>query len=74
MHRPVDQAADPAALLNALRAQPLPEGTFVWIAAEAQVARTLRTHLLEERGHPLGWLKASGYWVHGKANTTEKFD
>lgn len=74
VYRPVDQAADPAPLLSALRALPLPEGTFVWIAAEAQVARALRCHLLEERGHPLGWLKASGYWVHGKANTTEKFD
>jgi NADPH-dependent ferric siderophore reductase len=74
VHRPVADAADPAPLLNALRALPLPEGTFAWIAAEAQVARALRTHLLEERGHPLGWLKAAGYWVQGKANTTEKFD
>ena len=74
VHRPTADAADSAPLLNALRAQPLPEGTFVWIAAEAQVVRALRAHLVEERGHALGWLKASGYWVQGKANTAEKFD
>ncbi|MGO7881464.1 siderophore-interacting protein, partial [Rhizobium ruizarguesonis] len=28
---------------------------------------------LLERGYPLGWIKASCYWVCGKADTTEKF-
>ncbi|MGG7535524.1 SIP domain-containing protein [Rhizobium sp. NLR16a] len=42
------------------------------IAAEASTTRTIRAHLLE-RGYPLAWIKASGYWVQGNADATEKF-
>lgn len=66
--------ADPAPLLEALRDIALPPGTFAWIAAEGGVTRALRAHLLEERGHPKEWLRASGYWVMGQADATEKFD
>jgi NADPH-dependent ferric siderophore reductase len=38
------------------------------------VTRAIRSHFVEERGLPLTWLKASGYWVKGKADSTEKFD
>lgn len=62
---------DAAALCAALARIPLPEGTFVWIAAEAGVARALRA-ALSERGHPAAWLKASGYWVAGEADRSEK--
>lgn len=75
VHRPEAEVADPEALLAALRELRLPAGDgFVWIAAEAGVARRLRAHVLEEMGHPPAWLKASGYWVQGRANATEKFD
>ena len=40
---------------------------FIWIAAEAQVVKTLRAHVLEHHRHPLAWLKAAGYWVQGEA-------
>lgn len=73
-HRPLSKATDPAALMDILRSVDLQAGTFVWIAAEASVTRALRTYLVEERGYPLSWIKASGYWVKGKADTTEKFD
>ncbi|MFG1391965.1 siderophore-interacting protein [Xanthobacter agilis] len=49
-----------------------PGAGYAWIAAEAEVARTLKAHLLEERGHPKAWLKASGYWVRGAAGASEK--
>ncbi len=66
-------AADPAPLLGALRALELPAGKgFVWIAAEAGVARALKTHVLQERGHPGEWLKASGYWTAGLADAADK--
>ena len=42
---------------------PAGEG-FVWIAAEAGVARAVR-RLIEQRGHPREWIKASGYWQRG---------
>lgn len=73
-YRPLDQAHDPSALLAVARQVALEPGTFVWIAAEAAVTRAIRTHLVEERGLPLSWLKASGYWVKGKADSTEKFE
>jgi NADPH-dependent ferric siderophore reductase len=49
----------------------LPSYTFVWIAAEASVARAIRSHFLDERNHPLGWMRAGGYWVmdRGDAHT-----
>lgn len=73
-HRPLSQATDASALLAILRTVELAPGTFVWIAAEASVTRALRAYLVEERGYPLSWIKASGYWVKGKADTTEKFE
>lgn len=73
-HRPLSEATDASALLAILRSVELKPGTFVWIAAEASVTRALRAYLVEERGYPLSWIKASGYWVKGKADTTEKFD
>ncbi|OWV77994.1 FAD-binding protein [Rhizobium sp. R634] len=72
-HRPLSQATDAAALLKLLRTVDIQPETFVWIAAEAAVTRDIRNHLLAERGYPLSWMKASGYWVFGKADATEKF-
>ena len=74
VHRPPERAADPEPLLDAVRALDVPPGTFVWIAAEAGVARALRRHFLDEREHPPGWLKAAGYWVRGEAAGSERFD
>jgi NADPH-dependent ferric siderophore reductase len=41
---------------------------FVWIAGEAQFAKALRAHVHGDLGHPLEWIKASGYWVRGEAS------
>ena len=63
--------ADDATLLQAALAAyaPLPAGDgYIWIAAEARVARTLRTYVKDTLGHPKAWLKASGYWTLGQAN------
>lgn len=71
-----DGARDDAALLReALAPWSAPEGDgFVWIGAEAMVARALRDVLLNERGHPKAWLKAAGYWVRGEAGASSKMD
>lgn len=71
LHR--EEASDAAIFIDRLRDIPLAPGTFVWVAAEGSVAKAVRTYLVEERKHPLSWLRASGYWVKGKADTTEKF-
>jgi NADPH-dependent ferric siderophore reductase len=69
------QALDDAALLRfALDEVTLPPGDgFVWIAAEANTARTLRSYFMEARGHPKSWIKASGYWSRGAAAFHETF-
>ena len=60
-------------ILAALSSWQAPAGDgYVWIAAEAQVARALRQHMLEVRHHPMAWLKAAGYWVSGSAGASDK--
>ena len=73
-HRPAAAAADPHPLLAQLAAVELTPETFVWIAAEATVARALRAHIVQERGHPLTWMKAGGYWVKGRADAHERIE
>ena len=73
VHRPLDAATDPAPLIAAVSGIDIAPQTLVWVAAEASVVRAIRAYLTEERDYPLAWIKASGYWVKGKADTTEKF-
>ncbi|WP_180899765.1 siderophore-interacting protein [Martelella soudanensis] len=73
VYRPLDRADDPEPVLSALKALSLPEGDgYVWIAAEARLARATRDYLVNERGHPLQWTKASGYWLKGIADAHDK--
>jgi len=66
---------DAARLVAAVAQWTAPDGDgYVWIGAEAQVARALKAHMLDERGHPKAWLKAAGYWVRGKAGESDKLD
>lgn len=66
---------DAARLRNAIAATRLPTGEgYVWIAAEAGVARSLRAYVLDELGHPKAWTKASGYWTAGAADTHVSFE
>lgn len=69
LHRPTDQADDPALLLNLLQTMELPQGDgFLWIATEGVVARAIREYLVNTRGHPLVWTKSAGYWLKGTAD------
>lgn len=66
--------ADASVFLERLADMDIPERTFIWLAAEGSVTRQVRTYLNQERGVPLRWIKATGYWVKGKADTTAKFE
>ena len=70
-HRSPSTANDPSALLAVVRTLRLQPDTFVWIAGEANVAKTLRSHFIDERRHPAGWTKAAGYWVMGRPDAHE---
>jgi NADPH-dependent ferric siderophore reductase len=65
---------DARTLGEALSLHAFPPGDgFVWIAAEAAVARALRTAIVE-RGHPKSWVKAAGYWQRGEADAHVRID
>ena len=50
----------------------LPPGDgYIWIAAEAGAARSIRTFVSETWDHPKEWTKSSGYWVRGRAGAHE---
>lgn len=71
--RPEVDSHQPGALLAAARGLVMPPGRgFVWIAAEAGVARALRDHFTQDRGHPLACIKAAGYWTSGRADASDK--
>ena len=76
VHRPLASADDPAPLLAAVKAASLPEegDGYIWIAAEARVARALRAYLVQERGHPPEWSRSAGYWLKGVADAHEKLE
>ncbi|WP_319529585.1 siderophore-interacting protein [uncultured Cohaesibacter sp.] len=71
--RPLEKAAEVAPMLDALKDIKLPQGKgFIWIAAEASVAKALRDYVLTTYNHPLECLKASGYWTKGLADKPQK--
>ncbi len=66
---------DASLLRTALADYTLPSGEgFVWIAAEASVARSVRNYIIEDLGHPRQWTKAAGYWKRGQADAHEKIE
>ena len=73
-HRSAAAADDPGSLLAQLVTVELTPETFVWIAAEATVARAVRAYVAQERGHALTWMKAGGYWVKGRADAHERME
>ena len=70
-HRPHAAANDAELLLELVRDTELAGQTFVWIAAEATVARAVREHVIDRCRYPRSWVKAAGYWINGCADTSE---
>jgi NADPH-dependent ferric siderophore reductase len=63
IHRPDTLAADAGVFLKVLSGLELPAGPgYIWIGAEAEVSRAVRTYFVETLGHPTEWIKASAYW------------
>jgi NADPH-dependent ferric siderophore reductase len=59
-------AARPGVVLDALRAADLPEGTpYAWVAGEAAAVRSVRRHLVGERGFDRRTVTFTGYWRLG---------
>jgi len=75
VHRPIAYADNPEPILKQLRQLSKPAGDgFIWIAAEAKVARAVRDYVKNVWGHPISRMRASGYWLKGQANTSENIE
>lgn len=74
VYRAAYKANDPLPMLTALQDIDIAPETYVWIGTEATVARAVRAYLTEERGVPLSWLRASGYWSMGIADAHDKLE
>lgn len=75
VYRPArtDQTGDATLLRRALENWTAPAGDgFVWIAAEAAVAKSLKAWFAEDRGQPMEWIKSAGYWVRGEPGASTK--
>jgi len=69
VHRPAEQAADPASLLAALKKElPGPGEGFISVAAEAKVASAIKDFVTDSWKHDPAWMKAKGYWTTGQAS------
>ena len=57
---------DAEALIDAVRALPLPAGEgYAWCAGEAAAMSALRRVLVDEKGHPRDAIRAAAYWKCG---------
>jgi NADPH-dependent ferric siderophore reductase len=75
IRRDVDGADDVANACRAIdRLMPTTGEGFVWLAGEAQFAKSLRAYIIEQRGHPAVRMKAAGYWVKGGEGTHQPLD
>jgi len=67
LHRGTRPAGDPAALMAAAAAVPLPPGGHAYLAGEAKAVLALR-EVLEGRGMSKEQLSPKAYWGRGRAN------
>ena len=72
VHRPLSDAHNPAPVIDVLKTLDWTPSTYIWIAADAAVARAVKMYVLEERGHSQDWIKSSGYWVKGSPGASAK--
>lgn len=67
VHRNGTHAGESTKLADAVRAARLPEAApYVWMAAEAGAVRTIRRHLVQERGIDRQAIYFAGYWRLGR--------
>lgn len=66
------QVADGAALVDAIRAMPLPaDDAFVWFGGEASIAARVRDVVHGEKGFPRTASRISAYWKQGASDHHE---
>jgi NADPH-dependent ferric siderophore reductase len=72
VHRNGRQPGTTTLILDALRAMQLPSGTaYAYVAGESSMSKSVREHLVGERGFDPEYVKAAGYWLLGVADAKE---
>ncbi len=75
VHRAGRSENDAVLMQQVLENLVLPAGEgYIWIAAEVNVARSLRAYVKEKYAPPREWLKASGYWNLGAIAAHERIE
>ena len=75
LHRNGAEPGTTPLLHDAIAALRLPNGDgYVWVAAEAATAKTLRRLLVEDRGLRKDRVKAAAYWKRGAVAVHETYD
>ncbi len=75
LHRNGAKPGTTSLLQNAIAELRLPPGDgYAWVAAEAATAKTLRRHLVDERGLRKDRVKAAAYWKRGAIAVHETYD
>ncbi|SFV37177.1 NADPH-dependent ferric siderophore reductase, contains FAD-binding and SIP domains [Devosia crocina] len=72
VHRNGAPAGTTSLLLDKVRALNLPTGAaYAYVAGESGMSKSVRQHLVEDRGLNPEWVKAAGYWLLGTADAHE---
>jgi len=75
LHRDHAAAGASPLLETALKTLPFPQGDIhAWVACEIEVARRLRSYLIDERGLSRSQIKAAGYWRRGEAGAHTRIE
>lgn len=64
----------PSAITEALRALPLSDDCYVWVAGEAGELRAARRYLRHERGFPAARYAVIGYWRDRQEEWLERYE
>lgn len=70
-HPSIPSAPPGTALVDAVRAATIPDGTRIWVAGEAAAVQRIRRYLFEERTIPRPLATVRGYWKHGRAGDAD---
>jgi NADPH-dependent ferric siderophore reductase len=71
IHRSDAVASDPEPFLNLLSQLQLPPFPgFVWIGAETEVSKAVRSYFIVTLGHAPEWIKAAAYWSKSTESDT----
>lgn len=72
VHRNGKPAGTTSLILEAIKSAALPAGTaYAYLAGESSMSKSVKAHLIDDRGFNPEYVKAAGYWLLGVADAEE---